>query len=251
MKIQQRRNCFLWSGGKDSYLAFMTSGLQSSSCVFVTFVPKAGIFRCHPLGVLAAQSKKLCIPHEFVIIDLADVQGSYVQAFKHVIEKFGVEHIFSGDILSHGRKPQMLWDEEDVFHDRETWWTQFFDTSKIAFSTPLSSLFAEDIIQLLEEFEIEALVTGLTTSWWTDEFLGKRLTLDLLRAHWAFADPKFDLCGELGEYHTTVVAQGALIFCESWPATQARTAHNGNVYLKWGDRWSNPPLHRVAPMPSA
>lgn len=247
MDAPQRRNCFLWSGGKDSYLAFLVSGIPASDCVFVTFVPESGIFRCHPLGILAAQSEQLCIPHEFLIIDLTDVQGSYVRAFNHIVEKFGVEHIFTGDIFSHGREPATLWGDEDVFHDRQIWWTQFFDTSKVGFSAPLSPLFAEDIIQLLEVHEIDALVTGLTASWWTDEFLGRRLTMDLLRTHWAFDDPRFDLCGELGEYHTTVIRHGGLTFCRSQPTMQAHAAYNGNVYLEWRDRWLNPPLRRVVP----
>jgi len=103
----------LWSGEKDPFLSYCMAstalGIAPSDWLFVTFVRPSGFFHCHPLGLLERQSSILGVDHAFAVVDLHDWRASYYQSFKCLRDSWGVERIFSGDILFNDATIEKYW----------------------------------------------------------------------------------------------------------------------------------------------
>src|SRR5690349_4964897 len=101
-----KRRRLLWSGGKDSFFAYLISDKASKDpWVFVTCVPMAGFFRCHPFPILLEHGRYFGITHQFIVIDEQNWVSSYRRAFAFLKATYGIYSVVSGDILStHGRE---------------------------------------------------------------------------------------------------------------------------------------------------
>ena len=194
----------LWSGGKDSFVSyFMAStalGTAPSDWLFVTFVPRSGFFHCHPMGLLERQSGILGVEHVFAVVDLHDWRASYYQSFKSLRDLWGVERIFSGDILF----------ESATIEDY--WLSRMLEGVGIDMTLPLAGMYAGPLFERIEEYEINAVVTGVAD--WVDcpRMLGSQISLELLHSSGLYLNPYHDLTGQYGEYHTTVLAAAGVQF---------------------------------------
>jgi len=202
-----RPACMLWSGGKDSFLSYsMASKALSttpSDWLFVTFVPPCGSFRCHPLGLLQRQSNALGIEHVFAAVDLHNWTASYCKSFKTLRHRWGVERVFTGDIR---------FDSETV---SDYWLSRMLDDVGIEMTLPLAGMNAGPLFDRIEEYEINAVVTGVAD--WVDcpGIVGLPIFLELLHSSGLYLNPYHDLTGEFGEYHTSVMSAGDLRFASA------------------------------------
>ena len=185
----------LWSGGKDSFLSyFMAStalGTAPSDWLFVTFVPPSGSFHCHPLGLLERQSGILGVDHVFAVVDLHVWRASYYESFKSLRDLWGVERIFSGDILFNSATIE------------DYWLSRMLEDVGIEMTLPLAGMYAGPLFERIGEYGINAVVTGVAD--WIDcpRMVGSQISLELLHSSGLYLNQYHDLTGEYGEYHTS------------------------------------------------
>lgn len=207
MRSHKSTTCYAWSGGKDSFLAFcleqQVNAAPRDQILFVTFVPQEGDFRCHPLGLLEAQGSRLGVQHLFIAIDSRRWADDYRRAFAYLRDAHGVKAVVTGDIFA---------TESDM---NEYWLARILSALSIQLRAPLLGLYWAEIISLLSTFRITAVVSGMAAPFYQREVLGHQLTLDFLNDAFRYNESRieFDMCGEQGEYHTTVTAMGDKKFC--------------------------------------
>src|ERR1043166_2789261 len=239
------RQCVLWSGGKDSFLAYLLSRRNADdSFVFVTFVPRFGFFHCHPLPILIEHGKYFEVPHEFIVIDEHDWVDSYRKAFASLKMRYNIDRIISGDIFSCSTHGTFWLAGVPAFHLSLPEWLASLQSLGLEFEAPLSTLYAEEIINLLCRYRIHAVITGLSCEWFSEGLLGKPLSMALLKSSSLYSDPRFDLCGERGEYHTTVIRFENKIFCDSDLDKLEPKLVNGIWALSWDMGWLNQAITR-------
>jgi len=240
-----RRDCILWSGGKDSFLAYLLSRNESANaCIFVTFVPRRGFFRCHPLPILQKHGSGLAVTHEFIVIDENSWLADYSRAFAFLKEYYGVVRVISGDILSSSTLTSYWITGVPHFEIALEKWICLLQDLAIEFVTPLSGLYAEEIIDSIELYQMRAVVTGLSNTWYAPNLLGRSLNRTLLKSTSFYNNPAFDLCGERGEYHTTVMSFGDQTYCDLEPSGLGSLLLDGVWSLDWDRAWLDPPLKR-------
>ncbi|MBG0569318.1 hypothetical protein [Actinoplanes aureus] len=207
MRSHNSTTCYAWSGGKDSFLAFcleqQVHAAPRDQVLFVTFVPQEGLFRCHPLGLLETQGSILGVQHLFIAIDSHRWADDYRRAFAYLRDAYGVKTVVTGDIFA---------TESDM---NEYWLARMLSTLSIQLRAPLLGLYWAEIISLLSTFRITAVVSGMAAPFYQRGVLGRKLTLDFLNGSFRYNESRieFDMCGEQGEYHTTVTAMGDETFC--------------------------------------
>jgi len=182
-----------WSGGKDSCLACykaLQKGLEGS-CL-LNFIPKDGGYASHGSNpkLMFAQSQAIGIP----IIQKEVSWETYEEGFKIVartLKENGVDGIVFGDI--------------DVSEHLD-WVVRVCNDVGILYMEPLWHL---DRKQILEDFinaGFRAIVVNIKADIFGVEWLGRLVDeafiedLQKLQSHYSF-----DICGELGEYHTLVI----------------------------------------------
>lgn len=238
--------CVLWSGGKDCFLAYLLAqscGLINKAPLFLTFVPRSGYFRCHPLPVLLNHGRKLADSHEFIVIDESDWLADYARAFRFVRSYYGITHVVSGDIMRSreiGACQSGSLGVSTVMNE----WLSLLDDCKMSFSAPLSQMYAEDALALLKVCSVSPMITGMANKWYIPHLLGRYLTLEMLKSTKYYGNAHFDLCGEKGEYHTTVSKHGSIVFCDCIEQSLGVIHKDGIWSLAWDEEWLNAPIKR-------
>jgi diphthamide synthase (EF-2-diphthine--ammonia ligase) len=199
--------CMLWSGGKDSFVSYFAAstalGTLPSDWLFVTFVPRSGGFRCHPLGLLERQSNALRVDHVFAVVDPDDWEASYYHSFRCLRDRWGVERVFSGDILFSSAGLE------------DYWLLQMLEDIGIEMTLPLAGMYAGPLFDRIEEYGINAVVTGVAEWVNCPRLVGCQISLALLHSSGFYLHPHFDLAGEQGEYHTSVLAAAGSQFASA------------------------------------
>jgi diphthamide synthase (EF-2-diphthine--ammonia ligase) len=197
--------CMLWSGGKDSFLAYSMAstalGTSPSDWLFVTFVPASGEFRCHPLGLLEQQSSVLGIDHIFAVVDPVAWRDSYHQSFTSLRDLWGVERILSGDI--------------DLPSPKDYWLARMLKDVGLEMALPLAGMDAGALFDRMAEYGIRAVVTGVADWTGCSGIVGSELSLEGLCSGGLSSNPDYDIRGEHGEYHTSVFAARGLRFASA------------------------------------
>jgi len=181
-----------WSGGKDSCLALykaLGKGLEVSH--LLNFVVKGE--GCMPHGapeLIAAQSEAMGIP----LVQREVTWETYEEGFKEAardLRRRGVDGIVFGDI----DVPEHL-----------DWVVRVCNEVGALYMEPLWRLDREQILREFVCAGFEAIVVNAGADVFGPDWLGRRVDeafiRDLLELK---AARSFDLCGELGEYHTLVV----------------------------------------------
>ena len=181
-----------WSGGKDSCLALykaLQKGLEVS-CL-LNFVSKDGRCMAHGISskLIAAQSEAIGIP----LFQKEVTWETYEEGFKEAareLKRTGIDGIVFGDI--------------DIVEHID-WVIRVCNEVGVLYMEPLWRL---DRVRILKEFVglgFEAIVVSARADIFGSEWLGKKINEafinDLLRLR---EKRDFDVCGELGEYHTLV-----------------------------------------------
>jgi diphthamide synthase (EF-2-diphthine--ammonia ligase) len=234
--------CVLWSGGKDCFGAYLLSQHRSQihggKTLFVTFVPACGDFLCHPLRILESHGNYFGVAHEFIVIDKSDWYLSYQKAFLYLKKHYQVSQVITGDVFSSETKLS------------EYWLMKLLQALEIKLSLPLLEFdWGEDILDFLKANHICAIVTCSQSKYYHKHFLGQPVSLELITHTNLYNQLDFHLCGENGEYHTTVVDYAGHSF---FPKVSLGLPHinRENIWvLDWGAEWLLSNKQRIVPAP--
>jgi len=182
----------LWSGGKESYLAYhkaMTQGYKIT-CL-VTFVGNRP-FLCHPLPLISLQAKALGVPHYRIKVKKPYKRG-YREAISTLIETNRIKGIVTGDISF-----------TDSIHGN--WIEEVCEGLDLHVIKPLWGLDLGRILNEVVSQKCKAIFICVRKPWFDEGWLGRKLDRDSLKRLKALSDEYgINLCGEKGEYHTMVI----------------------------------------------
>lgn len=182
----------LWTGGKDSSLAFYEAKLSGYLIKSITtFIPRNPKFLAHPLDFMKYQAKALDLPHHILEIN-EPFKENYKIAINSLREKHGINVLITGDIAEVGGKPN--WINECCKH-------LGMDTFM-----PLWGIDRNEIIDKLLSYKFRIIFSCVKKPWFTDDWIGRELNENVLeQLHTINAETGLDICGEEGEYHTLVI----------------------------------------------
>jgi uncharacterized protein (TIGR00290 family) len=176
----------LWTGGKDSALAFQVSLNLYDIRRLVCFVPADNRqFYAHPTELMKLQAQKIGIPIEFVPIS-EPYKQSYCQQIE-AIRDTGIEILITGDISTIDRMPNWI---EEVAAGLVEVHKPLWELDRHAILDTLISNKFTVICSLAYKKHFESTITG--------RYLDAKLISELKQL-------PIDACGEQGEYHTWVL----------------------------------------------
>lgn len=185
-----------WSGGKDCTLALLESLAAGIRIDFlVTFVGEDTEFLCHPICVMKEQARQLGIPHIFHVIR-EPYMASYAQVVCQLKREYRITSVITGDLIEAGSE------KYDQY-----WLNIFCEQAEVKLSCPMGNVSREEVLQKILHHGLNAQITGVRTDVLPAELLWKRIAageIDLITRLGKEIDG-FDLGGENGEYHTTVL----------------------------------------------
>jgi diphthamide synthase (EF-2-diphthine--ammonia ligase) len=186
-----------WSGGKDCTLALLDSlekGLKFD--YFITFVGEDVEFRCHPICIMKEQSRQFGVPHLFYVIR-DPYMPSFAQAIRYLSRNHGINCVVTGDLIKEG---------SDKF---EQYWLQKYCLKEgVKLLCPMGNITRRDVLQRTILPQMDVRVSGVHLDLLPVALLWRKFTihemqlmLDREQSHIGF-----DIAGENGEYHTSVLA---------------------------------------------
>jgi len=181
----------LWSGGKESCLAYHKAVAQGHEVAFLlTFILNDWPSLCHPISMMSLQSEALEIRHLTFKVREPYMEG-YREVIANLAKEEGNEGIVTGDI----------W-----IDDHRRWIENVCSGLPVI---PIMPLWGTSGAQLLGEVVSEGfkpVFTCVKEPWFNEKWLGRQLDRECLEElgnlHRRFG---IDLCGESGEYHTMVL----------------------------------------------
>jgi diphthine-ammonia ligase len=180
----------LWTGGKDSALAFEAVRRDHHKVrELATFVPQGGRFLAHPLNLMDAQATSIGLPHRRVVI-----RPPYKDGYESVILQLreqGVTTLVTGDIS-----------EVD---GQENWILERAQAVGVKVRRPLWHRERRQILEDMLDWGIQAVITAAREPPLGPHWVGRnldRLAVNQLQELSSMG--VLDLCGEQGEYHTVV-----------------------------------------------
>jgi diphthamide synthase (EF-2-diphthine--ammonia ligase) len=185
-----------WSGGKDCTLALIEALATGISIDYlVTFIGEDTEFLCHPICVMEEQARQLGIPHIFHVIR-APYMASYAQAVCQLKREYRITSVITGDLIEAGSEKY------------EHYWLNIFcEQAEVKLSCPMGNVPRDELLRRILHQGLHTQVTGVRTGVLPTELLWKRITtdeIDFITRLGKVIDG-FDLGGENGEYHTTVL----------------------------------------------
>jgi len=186
-----KKAAVLWTGGKDSCLAFYEA--QRAGCKIdslITFVPGNPVFLAHPIPFMKYQAKTINLPHRIVEIKEPYKEG-YRDAFSLLKARHNIDTLITGDI--------------DEIDGHSNWVAEYSGYAGIDIQTPLWKMNRLEVLKQLLKYQFKVIFSCVKKPWFTDEWVGKEITSDILSQLNAMNTAKdIDICGERGEYHTMV-----------------------------------------------
>lgn len=182
----------LWTGGKDSSLAFYRAKLSDIKVKgLVTFIPNNSEFLAHPISFMKYQAQALGLPHYLLKID-EPFKENYENAILHLKERDRIDTLITGDIAEVDGLPN--------------WIRERSEYSNVNVLTPLWGCDRFEVIDQFLSYKFKAIFSCVKKPYFTEEWLGMELDKDSFKRLRAIsAETGLDICGERGEYHTLVV----------------------------------------------
>ena len=176
----------LWTGGKDSALAFQASLHLYDIGRLVCFVPADNRqFYAHPTQLMTLQAQKIGIPIEFM-----SISEPYKLSYRGQIEKIrdnGIEVLITGDISTVGGMPN---------------WIDEVAAGLVGVEKPLWELDRGTILDTLISNKFEVICSLSYKKYFQPTIAGRYLDSKLISE---LKQLPIDPCGEQGEYHTWVL----------------------------------------------
>lgn len=181
-----KKAAVLWTGGKDSALAFQVSLNLYDIRRLVCFVPADNRqFYAHPTQLMELQAQKIGLPIEFMPIS-EPYESSYRQQIKKVKDT-GIAVLITGDISTVGGMPN---------------WIDGVAAGLAEVYKPLWELDREAILDTLIANQFEVVCSLAYKKYFQPTIAGRYLGLELISE---LKRLPIDACGEQGEYHTWVL----------------------------------------------
>ena len=181
----------LWTGGKDSCLAFFeaqSNGFEIDS--LITFVPSNPVFLAHPIPFMKYQAKAINLPYRIIEIKEPYKEG-YREALCLLKERHNIITLITGDI--------------DEIDGHSIWVEEYSGYAGIDIQIPLWKMNRMEVLKQLLKHQFKVIFSCVKKPWFTDEWVGKEITVDVLSQLSEMNTAKgIDICGERGEYHTMV-----------------------------------------------
>ena len=176
----------LWTGGKDSALAFQVSLNLYDIRRLVCFVPADNRqFYAHPTQLMELQAQKIGIPIEFVPIS-EPYKQSYSQQIK-AIRDTGIEALITGDISTIDGMPN---------------WIEEVAAGLVKVHKPLWELDRHAILDTLISNKFRVICSLAYKKHFQQTIAGRYFDAELISE---LKRLPIDACGEQGEYHTWVL----------------------------------------------
>ena len=176
----------LWTGGKDSALAFQVSLNLYDIRRLVCFVPEDGRqFYAHPTELMELQAQKIGTPIEFVPIS-EPYKPSYRRQIK-AIRDTGIEVLITGDISTVGGMPN---------------WIEEVAEGLVEVYKPLWKLDRHAILDMLTANKYKVICSLAYKKHFQQTITGRYFDAELISE---LKELPIDACGEQGEYHTWVL----------------------------------------------
>lgn len=182
----------LWTGGKDSSLAFHRARLAGHEIVgLLTFVPEDADFLAHPVSFMKYQAEAIGIPHYEVIIK-PPIEDAYEKAIRSFKERLKIDAVVTGDIAGVDGHPN--------------WVRQRCARNNIEVLTPLWGFDRYRLFAELLSSGFKMIVSCIKKGSLPEEWLGRELDNSALESLRGISSrTALDICGEQGEYHTLVL----------------------------------------------
>jgi len=212
------RASVLWTGGKDSAMAFYKARLSGYEIVnLLTFVPGNADFLAHPIPFMKDQAKAIGVTHYEAVIG-APLEEAYEKAIRLFVEKYRIDALITGDIAEIDGQPN--------------WIRQRCEDKGIKVLTPL---WGADRYRAMSEFlscGFSAVISCIKKGCLPEEWLGKELDEESLNSLVVLSGKTgIDICGENGEYHT-LVFDGPIFDHGVVINNYSKQANNSVVYIK-------------------
>ncbi len=181
----------LWTGGKDSALALHEVCATGGSVkTLVTFAPRRGTFRAHPVHVMRLQAKALGVRHRLFHLR-PPYRAAYQRVFRRLLRE-GITAVVTGDIGQIG----------NCAH----WVRSIAEPMGLEVITPLWHRSGTGILRRLRALEFDVVVSYVDTTRLSEDWVGRRLDWSAAKdLDMAFRSRGIDPAGENGEYHTWVL----------------------------------------------
>jgi len=179
----------LWTGGKDSALAFHRSagmGVRE----LVTFVPPDAQFQAHDLELMAWQARALGLPQRRIVIEEPYRQG-YERALSE-LRASGIECVVTGDIAPVDGQPNFI--------------SACAERVGMRVALPLWGVDRRAHLQEIVALGFDVMLTLVKEPWLDAAWVGRHLDSAVLREFDELNRVNgLDQAGENGEYHTMVL----------------------------------------------
>lgn len=185
-----KRAAVLWTGGKDSVLAWLALRGSLDVRLLATFVPEpATPFLAHPLPLIRAQAASAGLPHRALPIR-EPWKESYEEAIDSLADE-GIEVLVTGDM-----------DRVDG-HDS---WIVERARGRVEVARPLWQAERRGVLQSLLDQGLHVRCTLARRDAFQRSIVGRRFDRELVgELGEREGVDGFDACGENGEYHTCVL----------------------------------------------
>lgn len=185
-----KKAAVLWTGGKDSALALFESHSSFQIDCLVTFTPESQCrFYAHPLPLIRAQAESIGLPHHCIPIK-KPFDRSYTEAIA-ALRDDGIETVITGDIAQVNGYPN---------------WVQARAKGILDVHMPLWESARAKLLNRLISHGFEVMCTLAYKHHFTPTIVGERLDTALIdRLLGLSRSTGLDICGENGEYHTSVL----------------------------------------------
>ena len=181
-----KKAAVLWTGGKDSALAFQVSLNLYDIRRLVCFVPADGQqFYAHPTQLMELQARKIGIPIEF-----APISKPYKPSYRQQIETIrdsGIEVLITGDISTVDGMPN---------------WIEEVAEGLVEVHKPLWKLDRHTILDTLTSNKFKIICSLAYKKHFQQTIAGRYFDAKLISE---LKQLPIDACGEQGEYHTWVL----------------------------------------------
>jgi diphthine-ammonia ligase len=187
-----KRATVLWTGGKDSALAFYEAQALGYDIVnLLTFAPSQPRFLAHPVSIMKRQADSIGLPH--FIEEIAEpAREGYEKAILEWKKTHHIDALVTGDIA-----------EVDGYPN---WIRECSNKADLEVLTPLWGRDRAKILDQLIGSGFEVIFSLVKKPWLSEEWVGRRIDLQSIRELKAIsAGTGLDICGENGEYHTLVL----------------------------------------------
>jgi uncharacterized protein (TIGR00290 family) len=183
----------LWTGGKDSALALYRArdmGIDVERLVTFRPVDASTPFLAHPIDDIRRAAEMVGIPHECVPVGEPYREG-YVSALHEIGDAFGIDTVVTGDIAPVNALPN--------------WIAECCESACLKFMAPLWECRRDLLLREVVDRGISARISWINSPHIPPSWLGRTIDEHFIDDIQALAcTSPIDICGENGEYHTTV-----------------------------------------------